>query len=85
MSRISFPVPSAASVSTAILPAVAPSGFAMLAFPRAAVAFGPSFTPCAGGFSVGDAWTHLYQLAYQQAQAALEPSRFQKALAPCWN
>ncbi|MDR3617960.1 MAG: hypothetical protein P4L85_01320 [Paludisphaera borealis] len=56
-----------------------------MAFPRAAVAFGPSFTPCAGGFTAGDAWTQIYQLAYQQAQAALEPSRFQKAHAPCWN
>jgi hypothetical protein len=82
MSRISFP---AASASTTNLPAIAPAALAMTTFPGTIVACAPGFTPAAGGFSAGEAWTQLYRFAYQQAQAALEPSRFQMRLSPCWN
>lgn len=85
MSRISFPAPSAVSVSRSNFPAVASVGFAITTFPGAVVACGASFGPGAGGFTAGGGWTQVYQLAYRQAQAALEPSRFQKTLEPCWN
>ena len=85
MSRISFPAPATVPVSTAIVPAAAPAAFAVMTFPGTIVACGLSFKAAGGGFSAGDAWTQIYQVAYRQAQAALEPSRFQKALEPCWN
>ena len=30
-------------------------------------------------------WTDVYMMAYEQARAALEPSRFQNLLKPSWN
>jgi len=57
----------------------------MLVFPQAAGHCGLSFAAASGGFVVGGAWAQLYRLAYQQAQAALAPSRFQKACEPRWN
>ena len=30
-------------------------------------------------------WTAVYRLAYEQARAALEPSRFQEMIKPTWN
>ncbi|AMV37731.1 hypothetical protein [Planctomyces sp. SH-PL62] len=43
------------------------------------------FAPAAGGFTVAGPWASIYRLAYQQALAAREPSRFQKMMEPCWN
>jgi hypothetical protein len=53
--------------------------------PRATGVCGPWFMAVAGGFSAGAAWAQVYRAAYDQAQAALAPSRFQRACEPCWN
>jgi hypothetical protein len=30
-------------------------------------------------------WQAVYRIAYEQAQAALAPSRIERLLQPCWN
>ena len=37
------------------------------------------------GISAPEVWTDIYRLAYEQARAALEPSRLQAMLQPCMN
>ena len=37
------------------------------------------------GIAVPEAWKDVYRWAYEQARAALEPSRLQIMLQPCWN
>jgi hypothetical protein len=37
------------------------------------------------GRSVPDAWQVIYRRAYEQARAAVQPSRFQLMLQPSWN
>lgn len=37
------------------------------------------------GISVAGSCMDVYRLAYEQARASLEPSRFQVMLQPCWN
>ncbi|WP_165252149.1 hypothetical protein [Paludisphaera soli] len=74
MSRITWPVGSSkVSVSS--------SATSSASEPTAA-AFFPT---ASGGFVVSGPWAAIYRLAYQQALAAREPSRFQKMMEPCWN
>jgi hypothetical protein len=54
---------------------IAPGNRALLACP----------TTQGAGITVDDCWTAVYRLAYEQARAALEPSRFQKLNSPSWN
>jgi hypothetical protein len=35
--------------------------------------------------AVPSAWLDVYQRAYEQARASVEPSAFQVMLQPCWN
>lgn len=37
------------------------------------------------GISALGSWLDVYRLAFEQARAALEPSRFQIMLQPGWN
>jgi len=60
--------------------------------PLAIVATCPSAQPCVACIlapearvPVPSAWVNVYRLAYEQAKAALEPSRFQVMLEPRWN
>ncbi len=78
MSRISFP-PTVSAHSAPV------SAFAVMGFSQTMNAEPTWLTPAAGGYAVCAVWTQIYRLAYQQAQAALQPSRFQKTLEPCWN
>ena len=77
MSRFSFPAVSAHSAPS--------SAFAVMAFSQTMNAGAAGIAPAAGGYAVSDVWSRIYQAAYEQAQAALQPSRFQKSLEPCWN
>ncbi len=43
------------------------------------------FVTSAQGMSVPAEWIDVYRRAYEEARAALEPSRFQVMLQPCWN
>lgn len=61
-------------------------------FSLAHVATGPAAQACVAcflapesGTSVPGTWMEVYRLAYEQARASLEPSRFQVMLQPCWN
>jgi hypothetical protein len=38
-----------------------------------------------GGILSCGPWTAVYRLAYEQARAALAPSRFQELMKPSWN
>jgi hypothetical protein len=38
-----------------------------------------------GGIPSSGPWTAVYRLAYEQARAALAPSRFQEMIKPTWN
>ena len=38
-----------------------------------------------GGIPSSGPWTAVYRLAYEQARAALAPSRFQEMIQPTWN
>ena len=38
-----------------------------------------------GGIPSCGPWTAVYRLAYEQARAALAPSRFQELIKPTWN
>jgi len=70
MSRINWPV----SVATdTIQPAASPVGDATWV------------QATAGGFAVAGPWAAVYRVAYLRAKAALEPSKFQKMMEPCWN
>ncbi|MDG3006143.1 hypothetical protein [Paludisphaera mucosa] len=73
MSRITWSVPT----STASVSSVATSTHATRVT--------GSFVPTAGGFMVAGPWAAVYRLAYEQALAATQPSKFQKMLEPCWN
>jgi hypothetical protein len=37
------------------------------------------------GMPVVESWASLYQLAFEQARIALQPSPFQQMLKPSWN
>jgi hypothetical protein len=45
----------------------------------------PGFTCTEVGVMSAGAWTAVYRMAYEQARIALEPSFFQKQLAPSRN
>src|SRR5208283_1358489 len=49
----------------------------------------PVLSTCTPAFEGGIAscghWTAVYRLAYEQARAALAPSRFQEMIKPTWN
>jgi hypothetical protein len=61
------------------------SSLALMAVPTATrVLVGCMGVPCAGMSGAG-AWMAVYRMAYEQARAALEPSRFQKMLNPSSN
>jgi hypothetical protein len=58
----------------------------------ALVVVSPAVQACVAGFVASGlgmntpaGWMDAYRLAYEQARAALEPSRFQVMLQPCWN
>jgi len=38
-----------------------------------------------GGIPSCGPWSAVYRLAYEQARAALAPSRFQEMIKPTWN
>ncbi len=40
---------------------------------------------CDSGIPSCGPWTAVYRLAYEQARAALAPSRFQALIKPAWN
>ena len=37
------------------------------------------------GMPMAHSWTAIYQLAFEQARIALQPSPFQRMLQPSWN
>ena len=52
--------------------------------PAAQACVAALLSPAAGG-SVPEAWLGIYRRAYEQARAAVQPSRFQLMLQPSWN
>lgn len=61
-------------------------------FPMGLVSTTPNTQACVAcylaiqpGISAPGSWMDVYRLAYEQARAALEPSRFQVMLQPGWN
>jgi hypothetical protein len=61
------------------------SSLALVAIRPTAQACVACFLVPEAGFSVAGSCMDVYRLAYEQAHASLEPSRFQVMLQPCWN
>ena len=58
---------------------------ALVATNSAAQACVACFLAPEAGMTVPGTWMNVYKLAYEQARAALEPSRFQIMIQPRWN
>jgi hypothetical protein len=55
--------------------AIASMAVGVMVYPCAPTAQPAAFQP----------WSAIYQVAYQRAKIALEPSRFQQMIKPSWN
>jgi hypothetical protein len=55
--------------------AIASMAIGVMVYPSALTSQPAAFQP----------WSAIYQMAYQQAKLALEPSHFQQMIKPSWN